>query len=85
MVSFAHKSPGEVGLDAARGFSDQGDSAGGRTGGRFVVAWGERNAARDVERLVDESAVGLPVGVEFRKDSFYGAEFEAFEPGQLGR
>src|SRR6266567_251948 len=55
----AHKSPREVRLDAAGGLSDQGDSAGGRAGGRFVVAWRERNAERDVERLVDESAVGM--------------------------
>ena len=44
----AHKSPGEVRLDAAGGFSDQGDSAGGRAGGRFVVSWSKRNSARNV-------------------------------------
>src|SRR5947208_1944784 len=53
----AQKSPREVRLDAAGGFSDQRDSAGGCTGGRFVIAWRERNAARDAERLVDESGV----------------------------
>src|SRR5438045_1895561 len=76
----AHKGPGEVGLDAAGGFSDQRDSAGGRTSRRFVIAWSELNAARDVERFVDESVVGRAVGFEFGKDSLFSAKFEAFDP-----